>query len=91
MSTLLGMRVVTMDLPPVANIQIDPGFKWISPDARARINAWLRERFGTHEVMYLFNWEGLELSPTGVLMMNPKRVAMLRSTTSASSPQSPQE
>lgn len=35
-------------------LQVSPTFKWCSDEARARMNAWLRERFGTQEHVFFF-------------------------------------
>lgn len=59
-----GMKVVVSPLlQPIAKIEIDPKFKWITAGCRSNINQWLKETFGTKEVCYMIGNDTVVVSP----------------------------
>jgi hypothetical protein len=81
MNTLFGMRVFESPLiEPEANVKFDPAHKctWATEAFRHEMNQKLKERFGTHEVAYMFNPRALGLGIDGGIVMNPRMIARLR-------------
>ena len=65
-------------IEPIAKIQIDPNFKWCSDEFRAKMNAWLKETFGTEEVAYMIDMDAIGISGGKRIMMNPKMAMLLK-------------
>lgn len=83
MNTLFGLKVVSNPILPseLPNIRFDPQHKcdaWATPAYRREIDAWLLERFGTHEVAFMFDPKYLGIAGGPMFAMNPKHVAMLK-------------
>lgn len=54
MSSLFGIKVIANPLiKPQPMLQLSHDFNAVSPEFKARFNAWLLERFGTYEPMYI--------------------------------------
>lgn len=83
------MKLYCMDIiespfiGPVPNMQVSAEFERLqSPELVAETNAWMREFFGTHTPVYIFNTKALGLYMFGyggeVIAMSPQHAAMLR-------------
>lgn len=69
-ATLFGMKVIVSPvIQPVPVLQISPDFKWCSDEFRAKHNAWLLERFGTKDVVYVMNGDTAVISPRHAAMI----------------------
>jgi hypothetical protein len=74
--SIAGVDFWVSDLvPPRNNIEISPSFKFCSDAFRREYNAWLAERFGTHEVAYIIS--GGMISADPIAFINPRAAARI--------------
>jgi len=59
MDSCFGIKIVPHPLiRPQPRLQLSHDFNAVSPEFKAKFNAWLLERFGTYEPMYLIGNTG---------------------------------
>lgn len=64
MQSFAGLKVVVNEyIKPVPYLQIAPDFKWCSDEFRAKHNAWLLERFGAYDPVYMIGRDTAVVSP----------------------------
>lgn len=52
-----GLQVLPREaVQHVPRLLVSPSFPWCTPEFRVEYNAWLRERFGTYEMVLLVNY-----------------------------------
>lgn len=77
-----GIHIVESQfVQPVQKIQIRHDFQWIHDDARNEINTWFLETFGTRHVGYMFDPKAIGWNGAGVMVLNPKMMALIRDFT----------
>lgn len=71
MQTYMGIKLVVSEhIKPVPVLQIAHDFKWCTDAYREKHNAWLLERFGTYEPVYMLG--------SGTMAVSPKTMAQMR-------------
>lgn len=80
MNTLFGMKIIESPyITPVPKMQVSKEFERLqSPELVAETNAWMREFFGTHMPVYVFNPKAAGLVGDRFIAMSPAHMAMLR-------------